>query len=191
VRALWSSLEVASSTSGVVLQPGRADDDRALVAALGVLTEDQTLGRYELLAPIGRGGMAIVWAARLCGTHGFSKIVAVKTMLPALSSDPRFEGMFLAEAKIAARIKHPNVCEILDLGEDRGVIYLVMDWIDGEPLSRLRAICHARGRSIPSGIAAWIIAQAARGLHAAHELKDEAGDSCEVIHRDVSPQNIP
>ncbi|MDB4935773.1 MAG: Protein kinase [Labilithrix sp.] len=151
---------------------------------------DQTLGRYELLTPIGRGGMAIVWAARLRGTHGFSKIVALKTMLPALSSDPRFEKMFLGEAAIAARIEHPNVCEILDLGEDRGIVYLVMEWIDGEPLSRLLSLSLAAGRAIPAGIVARIGAQAARGLHAAHAQKTDTGEPCAVIHRDVSPQNI-
>ena len=150
----------------------------------------QTLGRYELLTPIGRGGMAVVWAARLRGTHGFSKIVAIKMMLPVLSSDPRFEAMFLAEAQIASGIKHPNVCEILDLGEHDGTVYLVMESIDGEPLSRLEAMCRATGRKVSCGIAARMIAQAARGLHAAHELKAENGERSTVIHRDVSPQNI-
>jgi hypothetical protein len=150
----------------------------------------QTLGRYELLTPIGRGGMAVVWAARLRGTHGFSKIVAIKTMLPVLSADPRFEAMFLAEAQMASGIKHPNVCEILDLGEDRGTVYLVMESIDGEPLSRLEDACRESGRKVGCGIAARMIAQAARGLHAAHELKTESGEASPVIHRDVSPQNI-
>ncbi len=152
--------------------------------------EDQTLGRYELLTPIGRGGMASVWAARLRGSHGFSKVVAIKTMLPVLSSDPRFEKMFLAEAQIAARIDHPNVCEILDVGEDRGIVYLVMNWIDGESLAGLLSTCTEAGRSIPPAVAARIVAQAARGLHAAHVLQTETGEPCPVIHRDVSPQNI-
>jgi hypothetical protein len=150
----------------------------------------RTLGRYELLTPIGRGGMAVVWAARLRGTHGFSKIVAIKTMLPVLSKDPHFEAMFLAEAQIASGIKHPNVCEIFDLGEDHGTVYLVMESIDGEPLSRLEDACREKNRAIGCGIAARIVAQAARGLHAAHELKTESGDPSVVIHRDVSPQNI-
>jgi serine/threonine-protein kinase len=158
--------------------------------ALPLLMEDQTLGRYELLTPIGRGGMASVWAARLRGSHGFSKVVAIKTMLPVLSSDPRFEKMFLAEAQIAARIDHPNVCEILDVGEDRGIVYLVMNWIDGESLAGLASTCSDAGRSIPPAVAARIVAQAARGLHAAHILHTETGEPSPVIHRDVSPQNI-
>jgi len=168
---------------------GAADTDTDTDTMPDVPTA-QTLGRYELLTPIGRGGMAVVWAARLRGTHGFSKIVAIKMMLPVLSSDPRFEAMFLAEAQIASGIKHPNVCEILDLGEHDGTVYLVMESIDGEPLSRLEAMCRATGRKVSCGIAARMIAQAARGLHAAHELKAENGERSTVIHRDVSPQNI-
>ena len=149
-----------------------------------------TLGRYELLLPIAQGGMAQVWAARLPGTRGFSKTVAVKTMLPMLSADARFEKMFLSEAEIAARIKHPNVCEILDLGEEDGVLYLVMEWIDGEPLVTLAADCEEKGRQIPHEVAARLVLDAARGLHAAHELRDDDGALFGVVHRDVSPHNI-
>ena len=159
-------------------------------AALAALNDEQTLGRYELLAPLGRGGMAVVWAARLHGTRGFSKLVALKTMLPALSSDPRFERMFLTEAEIASRIKHPNVGEILDLGEDNGVLYFAMELVDGEALSTLMRVCEDAGEEIPYAVAARIIAQSARGLHAAHELQDDEGRRVGVIHRDVSPQNI-
>ena len=134
--------------------------------------------------------MAIVWAARLRGTHGFSKVVALKTMKPSLSSDPRFEKMFLRESELAARIKHPNVCEVFDLGEDRGIVYLVMDAVDGESLSQLDATSRALGRAIPNGVIARLVAQSARGLHAAHMLKSESGAPSGIIHRDVSPQNI-
>src|SRR5262249_36427280 len=141
--------------------------------ATGPLTAGSTLGRYELLLPIAQGGMATVWAARMKGSHGFTKIVAVKTMLPSLSDDPRFEKMFLGEAEIASRIKHPNVCEILDLGEEDRVLYLVMEWIDGQSLVTLLGDCQRLARKIPYAIAARIGAEAARGLHAAHELKDD------------------
>jgi serine/threonine-protein kinase len=155
----------------------------ALSAALEIVNEDQTLGRYELLAPLGRGGMAMVWAARLRGSRDFATIVAIKTMLPALCADPRFETMFLAEAEIASRIRHPNVCAVLDLGEDRDVLYLVMEWIDGEPVSTILDLARARRLRVPFRVAASIAASAARGLHAAHEPLG-------VVHRDVSPQNI-
>ncbi|MEP7122089.1 MAG: serine/threonine-protein kinase [Byssovorax sp.] len=162
----------------------------AAAPALLNLAAGDVLGRYELLLPVAQGGMATVWAARMKGTRGFSKIVAIKTMLPALSSDPRFEKMFLSEAELASRIKHPNVCEILDLGEQEGVLYLAMEWIDGESLVTLLGDCERSGRRIPFAAAAQLGADAARGLHAAHELKDESGELVGVVHRDVSPHNI-
>lgn len=166
-----------------------ADDD-ALRAALGPLNAGHTLGRYELLAPVGRGGMAVVWAARQSGTRGFSKLVAVKTMLPSLGADPRFERMFLREAELAARVHHPNVCPILDLGEQDGTLYLVMDWVDGESLASLSALADEAGRALPLPVVAHVVAQAARGLHAAHTLIDDAGAPAGVVHRDVSPHNV-
>jgi len=159
------------------------------MSGLGDVGAGHTLGRYELLVPIAQGGMAVVWAARMKGTRGFQKIVAVKTMLPELSQDPQFEEMFLAEAALASRIRHPHVCEILDLGEQDGLLYLVMEWIDGEPLSQLARSARQRG-GIPANIALRLCLSAALGLHAAHELKDENGDLIGLVHRDVSPQNI-
>jgi serine/threonine-protein kinase len=157
--------------------------------SLGDVGAGSTLGRYELLLPIAQGGMAMVWAARMKGTRGFQKIVALKSMLPALSEDPQFEAMFLAEAELASQIRHPNVCEILDLGEDEGVLYLVMEWVDGEPLSVIQKASRAHG-GMPMSVPARIGYHAALGLHAAHELKNEAGDLVGLVHRDVSPQNI-
>ncbi len=159
------------------------------VKSLGDVGAGHTLGRYELLVPIAQGGMAVVWAARLKGTRGFQKIVAVKSMLPALSDDPQFEQMFLAEAELASRIRHPHVCEILDLGEQEGVLYLVMEWVDGEPLSALHKAARARG-GIPLHVATKVSLHAALGLHAAHELKNDGGELVGLVHRDVSPQNI-
>jgi serine/threonine-protein kinase len=156
---------------------------------LGDIQPGQTLGRYEFLVPIAQGGMAAVWAARLKGSRGFSKTVAVKTMLPLVSDDPAFEQMFLDEAQIASRIRHPNVVEILDLGEQDDVLYLVMEWVDGEPLSTLRHVAAKRG-GIPRPIAVRIVADACAGLHAAHELRAEDGSLVGLVHRDISPQNI-
>lgn len=167
----------------------RALADATLLALLAPLDASRTLGRYELLAPIAKGGMAVVWTARLRGTRGFSKLVAVKTILPHLSADPRFERMFLTEATIASRIRHANVCEILDLGEDRGILYLAMELVDGEPLSVLTDAARD-GERVPLVVAATIVARAARGLHAAHELCSEEGRRLDVVHRDVSPHNI-
>jgi len=149
----------------------------------------RSFGRYELLAPIARGGMAMVWAARLKGTRGFEKLVAIKTMLPGMSEHGNFERMFLDEAKLAARIRHPHVVEILDLGEEQGILYLVMEWVEGEPLSVVMRKAEERG-GIPVAIGVRMIMQACAGLHAAHELKDEDGEPLGLVHRDVSPQNL-
>lgn len=149
----------------------------------------QTLGRYELLLPIASGGMAMVWAARLKGTRGFQKIVAIKTILPRLSDDPAFEQMFLDEASLASQIRHPHVVEILDLGEQEGVLYLVMEWIDGVPLNQVIRAARKSG-GVPLPVAVRICMQAAAGLHAAHELRDAAGQLVGLVHRDVSPQNV-
>lgn len=156
---------------------------------LGEIQPGQTVGRYEFLVPIAQGGMAAVWAARLKGSRGFSKTVAVKTMLPSISDDPQFEQMFLDEAQICARIRHPNVVEILDLGEQDDVLYLVMEWVDGEPLSSIRRSA-AKAEGIPLPVAVKIVADACAGLHAAHELKSESGELIGLVHRDISPQNI-
>ncbi len=148
------------------------------------------LGRYELLTAIAQGGMATVWAARQTGSHGFRKTVALKTMLPMLSDDPQFERMFLAEARLAMRVQHPNVAGTLDLGEDGGLLFLVMEWVDGESLSTLmKAVESAEGR-FPLRLALHICSRAARGLHAAHEVTDDDDQPVGIVHRDVSPQNL-
>ena len=150
----------------------------------------QSIGRYEFLVPIARGGMAAVWAARLKGTRGFSKIVAIKTMLPTLSDDPLFEQMFLDEAQLAAQIHHPNVVEIMDLGEQDDVLYQVMEYVDGESLATVLRTVAKRKEPIPLPIAVRIIMDACNGLHAAHELRNVEGNHLGLVHRDISPQNI-
>src|SRR5262249_53775395 len=139
--------------------------------------------------PAAQGGMATVWLARLVGTRGFHKPVAIKTMLPSIREDPDAEKMFQTEAGLASRIRHPNVVEILDLGEENEGLYLVMEWIHGESLSQLLAAATKRG-GVPLNIAIRIGAQVCAGLHAAHELADETGKPLGVVHRDVSPQNV-
>jgi serine/threonine protein kinase len=148
-----------------------------------------TLGSYELLSRVGQGGMATVWAARRLGARGFSKIVALKTMLAALGDDVDLQRMFLSEARIAARIRHPNVVETLDLGEHDGALYLVMEWVDGETLAAVMKSACQRG-GVPRRIALAIIAAACTGVHAAHELRDEDDRPLGIVHRDVTPPNL-
>ena len=148
------------------------------------------LDRYELLCPIAEGGMASVWVARLKGKHGFEKLVAIKTILPKYASDDRFQQMFLDEARIAAGIEHTNVAQILDLGEEHDVLYLVMEWVDGDSLSKLIRTLEKKKIELPPGVACRILADVCGGLHVAHELRGNDGKHLGVVHRDVSPQNI-
>src|SRR6478609_11972247 len=153
------------------------------------LSSGSPLGRYELLLPIAKGGMAQVWAARLHGSRGFQKLVAVKTILPGAVDNARMEQMFLEEAQLASQIHHPNVVGTLDLGEHEGVLYLVMEWVEGEPLSSVIAKAAASG-GVPLAIGVNLIGQACQGLSAAHDLRDENGALLGLVHRDVSPQNL-
>ena len=178
-----------SGSTMTTTNPPPAAPNATCVQTLNELKAGRFLGRYELLLPLAQGGMAAVWAARLVGTRGFQKVVAIKTILPSLSEDARFEQMFLNEAGLAARVRHPNVVQVLDLGEEDGVLYQAMEWIDGEPLSVvLRAMRDRRG--VPHAIAAKILIGVCDGLHAAHETRDDTGKLVGLVHRDVSPQNI-
>ncbi|MBX3233676.1 MAG: serine/threonine protein kinase [Labilithrix sp.] len=148
------------------------------------------LDRYELLCPLAYGGMASVWLARFGGRLGFERMVVVKMILPQYSQDPRFQEMFLDEARIASKIEHANVARILDVGEEQGNYFIVMEWVDGDSLSKILRAAEQRKEKVPAGVALRICADAAAGLHAAHELKDRDGTLLGVVHRDVSPQNI-
>jgi serine/threonine protein kinase len=147
------------------------------------------LGSYVLRHRLAHGGMAEVYLAQKLGEEGFTKWVAIKVILGHLARDERFVRMFLAEARLAARIDHPNVCAVFDLGQSRGTYFLAMEYLHGQPLSSVMQRA-ASARGVPVPLAVRIVADAARGLHAAHELRREDGSLAEVIHRDVSPQNI-
>ncbi len=152
------------------------------------LLANKTLGRYQLMVAIARGGMGQVWLGRLQGARGFSKLVAIKTLLPTEQDLPRFEAMLAEEARLASLIQHANVVHTLELGEHEGLLYLVMDWVDGEPLGFLLKRANERG-GMPIGVAVALLSQVLAGLHAVHELSDAAGP-LGVVHRDVSPHNI-
>ncbi len=148
------------------------------------------LGRYELLYPLGSGGMGTVWIARGRGTRDAERFFVVKTLRDEHSDDPDFREMFFDEARIASGIDHPNVARIFDLGDESGIPYLVMEVVDGESLQRLHRDSKKRGEHIPPEIALRIVADACGGIHAAHELRDLRGELRDVIHRDISPHNI-
>jgi len=159
-------------------------------ATQSALRAGDRLDRYELLCPIASGGMATVWLARLRGKRGFEKLFAIKTIRTELVDDPLFQEMLLDEARIASNIQHPNVAQILDLGEAHDVLFIVMERVDGDSLSKIRKLLVRLGASVPLGMALRVLADACAGLHAAHELRDESGQPLGIVHRDVSPQNI-
>lgn len=150
----------------------------------------ERLGRYEILGTLDVGGMAEVLLARPADPSEGDGLVVIKRILPELARKPEFVQSFLREARILARIRHPNVVAIHDLGHDDDGLYLVMDYVDGRSLSALtRALKGAQSRVGPA-IAAHLFAEACAGLHAAHELTDESGKPLHIIHRDISPQNL-
>jgi serine/threonine protein kinase len=148
------------------------------------------VGRYVLFGEIASGGMAAVHFGLLNGPVGFRRTVAIKRLHEAFSRDPAFVSQFLDEARLAARIRHPNVVQTLDVVTASRELLLVMEYVDGETLADLRRLREERGVSFPIDIAVGIIAGALHGLDAAHGAKDENGLPLNIVHRDVSPQNI-
>jgi eukaryotic-like serine/threonine-protein kinase len=157
-----------------------------------LLSQHRQVGRYELVHRLGHGGMATVYLGRALGTAGFEKLVAVKVIHPHLAREPEFVEMFLDEARIASRLHHPHVVEILDLGRDEDdVFFMAMEYIEGETLaSLLRQLRKADAALLPLAAVLQIMADACEGLAAAHELADPDGRPYELVHRDVSPHNL-
>ncbi|AKF03034.1 Serine/threonine protein kinase PrkC, regulator of stationary phase [Sandaracinus amylolyticus] len=148
------------------------------------------LGRYRLVQRLAQGGMATVYLARQEGPGGFERPVAIKVVHAHLAREPRFATMFLDEARLTGRLHHPNVCAVVDFGEDAAQLYLAMEYLHGETFASVIRRGARDGGALPPAIVARILADAARGLHAAHELRDAEGHPLEIVHRDVSPQNL-
>ena len=145
------------------------------------------VGRYALFGEIASGGMATVYFGRLVGAVGFSRSVAIKQLHPQFARSPEFVAQFLDEAQLTARIRHPNVVSVLDVVAREGELFVIMEFVEGEPLSRLVRFSKD---PIPIPIASAVLVQVLLGLHAAHEATTENGEPLEIVHRDVSPQNM-
>jgi serine/threonine-protein kinase len=148
------------------------------------------LGPYELTQRIATGGMAEVYLARREGPHGFQKIVAVKRILPQMASDPDFCAMFVDEARVCARLSHPNIVQVFDFGEELGELYMAMEFVDGTTGARLIRAAAARGEDIPLDVCLHIALSVLRGLDYAHNARDDDGRPLHLVHRDVSPGNV-
>jgi eukaryotic-like serine/threonine-protein kinase len=149
----------------------------------------QNFGKYTLVAKLATGGMAEIFLARLVGAGGFEKLVCIKRILPHLAKDQTLISMFLAEANIAAQISHPNVCQVFELGEIDGRYFIAMEYLEGVPLACFRRP-DIYGGAIDPRLAAGLGIQACEGLHHAHGLKKADGSPFEVVHRDVSSNNL-
>ncbi len=150
----------------------------------------QNLGKYTLVKKLATGGMAEVFLARIDGPMGFAKKCVVKRILPHFNDDPRFIEMFLGEARLAAEMNHPNLVQIFDFGEANGQYFLAMEYIDGPNLRVLNQAARRHSGPMDFAVAARLIALASEGLHYAHELRNEAGEFLNLVHRDVSPDNV-
>ena len=152
-------------------------------------SEASSFGKYTLVAKLATGGMAEIFLARLLSDGGFEKLVCIKRILPHLAKDPQFVAMFLDEARVVARISHPNVCQVFELGEIDGQYYIAMEYLAGVPLSVFRRPDYYPSPPDPRLVAGFGV-QACEGLHHAHQLKGQNGEQLGVVHRDISPQNL-
>ena len=146
-------------------------------------------GKYELFAKLGSGGMAEVFLALSRGMAGFNKLVVLKRLRPSVAEDSAMIGMFLDEARLAARLHHPNIVNTYEVGEHEGAYFIAMELLEGQPLNRILKNEKARELLTPT---MWchVFAQALAGLHHAHEQKDYDGNPLDIVHRDLSPHNI-
>jgi eukaryotic-like serine/threonine-protein kinase len=149
----------------------------------------RSFGKYKLLARLGQGGMAEVFLAVAFGPSGFNKLLVIKRLRPELAEDSAYLSMFLDEARLAARLNHPNVVQANDVGSIDGQHYLSMEYLDGQPLNRLFTVARTQGLQ-PTAAYLRLVSDTLAGLHYAHELADYDGTPLNVVHRDVSPHNV-
>ncbi len=155
-----------------------------------IFTEIVKVGRYQLIYRIGSGGMATVYVGRLSGLAGFERLVAVKAIHQHLADSKKFVDMFLDEARVAASVHHPNVAEIYEVGKDGDLFFMVGEFVHGQDLGKILRRSDEVGKPLSEGMLAQIGAQICFGLHAAHETRDKNGELLNLIHRDVSPNNV-
>ncbi|NOU29068.1 MAG: serine/threonine protein kinase [Polyangiaceae bacterium] len=148
------------------------------------------LGRYEVVGHLATGGMAEIFLCKLHGPSGFERPVVVKRILPYLARQKQFVDMFVDEARIISRIRHPNVVQVQELAQDDGELLLVLEYLEGESVASLMRRAKLTGISIAPALAAHMVSLACTGLHAAHELLADDGTPFGLVHRDVSPQNL-
>ncbi len=148
------------------------------------------IGPYVIEQRLAAGGMAEVFVAKRLGPHGFFKRVALKRILPQYAKDPDFVAMFVEEARLAARLEHPNIVQVFDFGELHGELFLAMELVDGTNVNQLLRVASVRREAVPLEVALHIASQTAHALAYAHRATDEHGTALGIVHRDVSPANL-
>ncbi|WP_404368241.1 protein kinase [Corallococcus coralloides] len=161
---------------------------RAMVS--GASPSSLIFGRYAVLRRVAVGGMGEIFLARQVGVSGFERPVILKSLLPDLLEHDGSVEMFLDEARVAAHLNHPNVVSLYEVGAWQGTFYIAMEYIEGENLGRLAKAAQRAGTPLPHRVCAQMIRDAALGLDHAHHARDSQGQSLELVHRDISPQNI-
>ncbi|WP_394826616.1 serine/threonine protein kinase [Pendulispora albinea] len=154
------------------------------------MREPLQVGRYSLLVELASGGMATVYLGRAHGAAGFGRTVAIKRLHAHFARDPKFVSSFIDEARLVARVQHPNVVPTLDVVEQNGEIFLVLEYVQGDSLAALLRASARRNQLIPIPITLSLTLGMLNGLHAAHEATDELGRPLDIVHRDMSPQNV-
>jgi len=170
--------------------PMARDDAPEIEEAFAPVSVVERFGKYRSLGRIGQGGMADVFLAVGRGPAGFNKLVVIKRLRDNVASDTRFCDMFLDEARLAARLNHPNIVQTYEVSEHEGAFFITMEYLEGQPLSRIARVCRREGIRLEAQIHARIISDVLCGLDYAHCARDFDGTPLNIVHRDVSPQNI-
>ncbi|MCB9556558.1 MAG: protein kinase [Deltaproteobacteria bacterium] len=154
------------------------------------LAPGSPLGPYQIVRPIGGGGMAQIYLAKTSGLAGFEKFLALKVINPEYANEDRFIQMLIDEAKITVGLSHVNIAQVFDLGQVDNTYYIAMEFVDGRDILEMVNGLHAMGDRLPISAVAFIGRQISSGLHYAHTYKDKSGKALEIVHRDISPQNV-
>lgn len=179
-----------STPSGATPNEPQSGFHASIAPHAKALQDPIRVGRYLLFDSFASGGMAQVHVGRLIGPVGFSRAVAIKRLHPHLAREARFVSMFVDEARLAGRVRHPNVVSVTDVVSAPGELLLVMDYVPSESISRLVHRLRQRGKQVPVSVAVGIMVGALEGLNGAHEALNDNGSELGLVHRDVSPQNI-
>ncbi|TNF38001.1 MAG: serine/threonine protein kinase, partial [Deltaproteobacteria bacterium] len=148
------------------------------------------IGRYELLSRLAAGGMGEVFLARATGAGGFEKRLVIKRILPHLADDPEFVRRFIAEGKLVVRLRHAGIAQVLDMGEEGGVTFIAMEYVEGRDLGELARLARSGGVEMPAPLVVTIIVRLLEALDYAHTATDDDGQPLGIIHRDISPSNV-